>query len=328
MQIKAISTYLPEKKITNEELANQFNVPAEEIFKKTGVLVRCHTSIDINMQKMAEYAAIQLFDQVPDIRSQIDALILVGHGFSYKAPNTSAILQHLLQLPKKCYCIDLPHGCTGYIYGLSIAHSLIQSKITKNILLLTADTPSYGIRKDDLELLSIFGDSATATFITHSNTSSSFEKFIFYTDGSGYDKLIVERSGTINPADLEYYSDKNNPPHGIMKMDGTAIFLMSIKLVPNMIYETLEKNNLSINDIDYFVFHQANSFMLEVLRKKLKIPKEKFFNDIRYTGNTVSSSIPIALHQLIKENKLHRGMKLLLAGFGLGYTLGATVIEF
>jgi 3-oxoacyl-[acyl-carrier-protein] synthase-3 len=111
-------------------------------------------------------------------------------------------------------------------------------------------------------------------------------------------------------------------------MDGTAIFLMSIKRVPNLIYETLEKNNLRIEDIDYFIFHQANSFMLEVLRKKLKIPEDKFFNDIRYTGNTVSSSIPIALQQLIKENKLQRGMKLLLAGFGLGYTLGATVIEF
>lgn len=328
MQIKAISTYLPEKKITNEELAHQFNVSPEDIFKKTGVLVRCHTSLNINMQKMAEYTANQLFEQDPDIRSQIDALILVGHGFSYKAPNTSAIMQYTLKLSKKCFCIDLPHGCTGYIYGLSIAHSLIKSDIAKNILLLTADTPSYVIKKDDLELLSIFGDSATATFITNSNTSTSFEKFIFYTDGSGYDKLIVERSGTINPADLEYYSDKSNPPHGIMKMDGTAIFLMSIKRVPNLIYETLEKNNLQIEDIDYFIFHQANSFMLEVLRKKLKIPEDKFFNDIRYTGNTVSSSIPIALQQLIKENKLQRGMKLLLAGFGLGYTLGATVIEF
>jgi 3-oxoacyl-[acyl-carrier-protein] synthase-3 len=185
-------------------------------------------------------------------------------------------LQYTLKLSEKCFCIDLPHGCTGYIYGLSIAHSLIQSKIAKNILLLTADTPSYTIHKNDLELLSIFGDSATATFITNSNTSTPFEKFVFYTDGSGYDKLIVERSGQVNPPDFLYLQQYPNLPYGIMKMDGTAIFLMSIKRVPNLIYETLEKNNLRIEDIDYFIFHQANSFMLEVLRKKLKILKINF----------------------------------------------------
>lgn len=327
MQIKGISIYLPEKVITNEELARQFNVNPDEIYKKTGVLERRHTTLDFNMQKMAEQAAMKLFEQFPHLKKDIDAIILVGHGFSYKAPNTSAIIQHTLYLSNKCYCIDMPHGCTGYIYGLSVAKALLQSQIANHILLLTADTPSFVIRKDDMELLSIFGDSGTATYLTHSE-EVSFENFTFYTDGSGYDKLIVERSGAVNPTDLEYHSNPNNPPYGIMKMDGTAIFLMSMKQVPILIQETLEKNNLSIDQIDYFIFHQANSFMLEVLRKKLKIPKEKFFNDIRYTGNTVASSIPIALHQLIKENKIHRGMKLLLAGFGLGYTLGATVIEF
>ena len=326
MQIKAISIYLPEKIITNDELAQMFHLSAEDIFKKTGVLERRHTSLHFNMQKMAEAATQQLFDLYPDIQKTIDALLLVGHGFSYKAPNTSAIIQHNLQLPQTCYCLDIPHGCTGYIYGLSIAHALLQAQLAQNILLLTADTPSYVIHKKDAELLSIFGDSATASFIQAH--PSSFEKFVFYTDGSGFDKLIVERSGAINPPNLEYYLDPTNPPHGIMKMDGTAIFLMSIQRVPALITQTLEKNHLTLDDIDYFIFHQANTFMLEVLRKKLKIPQEKFFNDIRYTGNTVSSSIPVALHQLMQEHKLHRGMKLLLAGFGLGYTLGATVLEF
>ncbi len=328
MQIKAISVYLPEKIISNTKLAHQFNVSAEEIYTKTGVLERRHTTLDFNMQKMVESAANQLFQSYPDIQSKIDTIIIVGHGFSYKAPNTSAIIQYNLNLPEKCFCIDLPHGCTGYIYGLSLVHSLIQSNISQNILLLTGDTPSYVIHKNNLELISIFGDSGTASYITNSTENTPYEKFVFYTDGSGFDKLIVERSGTTNPANAEYYLDKSNPPQGNMKMDGTAIFLMSIKKVPTLINETLEKNQLQMNDIDYFIFHQANSFMLETLRKKIKIPKEKFFNDIRYTGNTVASSIPIALNQLIKENKIQKGMKILLAGFGLGYTLGATVIEF
>ncbi len=326
MQINGISIYLPEIIITNEELAQKFNIHPEDIFKKTGVIERRHTPLNFNMQQMAETAAKQLFYQYTDIKEKIDAIILVGHGFSYKAPNTSVIIQNNLNLSQNCYCIDVPHGCTGYIYGLSLSKALLEAGLVQHVLLLTGDTPSYVIRKTDVELLSIFSDSATATYLT--NKASVFEKFVFYTDGSGSDKLIVERSGTVYPADKEYFSDPNSPPWGDMKMNGTEIFLMSIKWVPSLIKETLEKNNLTIEDIDYFVFHQANSFMLEVLRKKIKIPKEKFFNHIKYVGNTVSSSIPIALYQLIQENKLQKGMKILLAGFGIGYTLGATVIEF
>ncbi len=325
MQIKEISIYLPPNIITNEQLARKFNVPEEDIYKKTGVLERRHTIYNFNMAEMAKVAATQLFEKLPEAKPLIDAVLLVGHGFSYKAPNTSVILQNQLGINTQCYCLDLPHGCSGYIYGLSVAKSLIETKLAKHVLLLTGDTPSYVIHPNNSELLSIFGDSGTATYITAA--ASNYEQFVFKTDGSGYEKLIVNNSGTINPANVEYLNGQN-PPNGLMTMDGTAIFLMSIKEVPALITQTLEKNNLTITDIDYFIFHQANSFMLEVLRKKLKIPSEKFFNDIKYTGNTVSSSIPIALHQLIKEKKINRGMKLLLAGFGIGYTLGATVIEF
>ncbi|GAB4205879.1 MAG: ketoacyl-ACP synthase III [Bacteroidia bacterium] len=325
MQIKGISVYLPPKILSNKELSQQFNTPEEDIFKKTGVIERRHTHPDFVMEDMAYESARQLLSQFPDYQNKIDALLLVGHGFSYKAPNTSAVLQHRLNLSENCYCLDIPHGCVGYIYGLSLAQSLLNNQLANNILLVTGDTPSFVIHKNDLELLSIFGDASTTTLISPSH--SNYEKFVFKTIGKEYNKLIVERSGTRERMDKTYF-EQENPPDGIMKMDGTAIFLMSIKEVPPLIYQTLEKNNLSINDIDYFVFHQANSFMLEVLRKKLKIPKEKFFNDIQHTGNTVSNTIPIALHQLIQEKKLQRGMKILLAGFGIGFMLGATVIEF
>lgn len=325
MQIKGISIYLPSIILTNKELSQRFNVSEEEIFKKTGVIQRRHTPLEFIMEDMAYESASHLLRQYPEYKNKIDALLLVGHDFSYVAPNTSPILQNRLGLPANCYCLDLPHGCAGYLYGLSVAHALIESRMASNILLITSDNPSYVIKKNDLELLSIFGDASTATLITPKNTN--YEKFIFKTDGNGYDKLIVERSGSRNRMDQSYF-EQDNPPDGIMKMDGTAVFLMTIKEVPLLIHQTLEKNNLNMDDIDFFVFHQANSFMLEILRKKLKIPKEKFFNDIRYTGNTVSNSIPIALHQLQKEQKIQRGMKILLAGFGIGWMLGATVIEF
>jgi 3-oxoacyl-[acyl-carrier-protein] synthase-3 len=326
MQINEISCYLPSNKITNKFLSEKFGISEEEIFKRTGVLERRHTHPDFVMEDMAFEAAKNLLDKNPELYSKIDGLLLIGHGFSYKAPNTSAILQHRLQLSNNCYCLDLPHGCSGYMYGLSVAHALLKANICSNILLITGDTPSYVIHQNDVELLSIFGDSATATWISKSNKNEDIQ-FVFKTDGSGFDKLIVDRSGSRNKIDIKYL-EETNLSYGIMKMDGTAIFLMSIKEVPSLIQQTLEKNKITLDEIDFVVFHQANSFMLEVLRKKLKIPIEKFFNDIQYTGNTVASSIPIALHQLINENKLKRNMKILLAGFGIGYTLGACVIEF
>ncbi|MFN6039656.1 MAG: 3-oxoacyl-ACP synthase III family protein, partial [Bacteroidota bacterium] len=188
----------------------------------------------------------------------------------------------------------------------------------------TSDTPSYVIDKNDMELLSLFGDSATATLIQSSNED---EKFIFGTDGSGYEQLIVRKSGTRFPASLDWI-EETGLIHGKMEMQSTEIFTFAIKIVPSLIQQILEKHSMNIEDVDYFVFHQANSFLLEVLRKKLKIQKEKFFNDIILTGNTVSSSIPIALHTAEKKGTLRRGMKVLIAGFGIGLTWGGTIIKY
>jgi 3-oxoacyl-[acyl-carrier-protein] synthase-3 len=272
---------------------------------------------------MAFESALQLINKDKSLKESIDVIILVGHGYDYKAPISAAILQDRLEIQNGCLTIDLPHGCSGYINGLMVAKGLLDSKIGTKILLLTGDTPSYAIKPNNSELLSIFGDSATATII-ESSTKIEHEKFVFGTDGSGVQNLMVKYSGCKEP-NIEI---NQTMIHGEMQMDGKEIFMFAMKRVPDLINQTLIKNQLSKEDIDYYVFHQANSFMLDVLRRKLKIEKEKFYNDISLTGNTVSSSIPIALKTLMIENKIKRGDKLLLAGFGLGYTWGATVLEF
>ena len=325
IKISAISYFLPETIVSNDDLSRKFGTSSSEIFKKTGVKERRRTLPDFLMSDMAFEAAQQVFDQYPDKKMNVDAILLVGHGFEYKAPVTSALLQHRLGLPTDCFVTDIPHGCTGYIYGLSLAKGLLHARIAKSVLLLTADTPSYVIDQNDEDLLSLFGDSATASIIESVNGIK--EEFIFGTNGSGADFLMVKKSGTRNPPKVEWIIE-SGLAYGKMEMKSTEIFTFALKTVPKLVKDILDKNQLDMEEIDFFVFHQANSFLLEVLRKKLKIPQERFFNDIIFTGNTVSSSIPIALKNAEKNGVLKRGMKVMLAGFGLGLTWGGTVITY
>ena len=324
IKISELAYFLPEKRITNEELSARFGNSPEDIFKRTGVRSRFHTTPEFVMSDMAAIAANKILEEKSELKNKIDAIVLVGHGYEYKAPVTSAILQDKLGLSQKLLAIDLPQGCSGYINGLGVSYSLLNTGIAKKILLMTADTPSYVIHPDNAELLAIFSDSGTASIIE--TVDEGFNGFVFGTDGRGADSLKVYRSGTRYPADAEYLS--NGKPNGQMEMKSTEIFLFAMRTVPALMREVLEKNNLEENDIDLYILHQANSFMLEVLRKKIKIPKEKFFNDIEEVGNTVSSSIPLALKKAEQQGRLKKGMKVLLAGFGIGYTWGATVITY
>ncbi len=307
-------------------LAGQYGLNAEDIFKKTGITERRRTTEDFIMSDMAQKAAEDLFSKNPSVKEKIDAIILVGHGYDYKAPITAALLQHKLGIKKNCLTIDLPHGCTGYINGLAVTNGLIEGGMCEHVLLLTGDTPSYVIAKDSSELNSIFSDSATASYISKGG-NDLYQKFIFGTDGAGAESLMVRRSSSRQPADVNYLNSEGRP-NGTMEMNSTEIFLFAIKTVPQLVKDTLEKNKITLDEIDYFVFHQANTFLLEVLRKKIKIPTEKFYNDITKTGNTVASTIPIALNDLIEKKVLKKDMTILLAGFGLGYTWGATVLKF
>ncbi len=325
--INNIAVYLPDGIVTNEELALKFEgLKPEDVFKRTGVKSRRRTTEDFIMSDMVFEAAEMLFNENPEARQKIDTIILVGHGYDYKAPITAAILQHRLQISKNALTIDLPHGCTGYINGLAVSKGLIDGGMSQQILLLTGDTPSFVIDKNNSELQSIFSDSGTASYLSK-NEVSDYEKFIFGTDGSGAESLMVRRSSSRSPADVNYINNGGRL-NGLMEMNGTEIFTFAMKVVPKLVQETLQKNNITLDEVDYVVFHQANSFMLDILRRKIKIPKEKFFNNIIETGNTVASTIPIALKSAYEQGLIKRGSTILLAGFGLGYTWGATVIKF
>jgi len=323
ISITHISTYLPQNVITNEQLAKEFNSSEEQIFKNTGIKQRYGSGPGEIPSDMAVKAAEQLFLNSEIDKKEIDFLIFCTEGFDHKGPSTSCLIQHRLGLGTHVGCIDLPYGCSGYVYGIGMANALLTSLMATKVLFLTADIPSKVSHKKDLELRSIFSDIGTATIITKSENE---QHFIFGTDGGGYNNLIVDNSATRNPQTEGNCID--GLPYGHMKMNSTEVFLFAVKRVPVLIDDILKKHDCSVDDIDLFVFHQASYFMLDVIRRKCKIPKEKFFVNIENFGNSVSSTIPVALYDAEQKGVLKKGMKVVLAGFGIGYSWGATIIKY
>ena len=323
IELKYISTYFPASVLTNETLSHDFpQTTADQIFKNTGILKRYVSAPNEIASDLGVNAAENLFSDYKINKETIDFLIFCSEGFDYIAPASSCIIQDRLGLSKGIGCIDLPYGCSGYIYGLGIANGLLAANMATNILFLTADIPTKVIHQDDLELRSIFSDISTANLIAKNNYN---QHFVFGTDGSGYKNLLVDNSGFRNPLNKESNKHLLN---GQMKMNSTEIFLFAVKAVPKLVNEVLEKYNYNLNDVDLFVFHQASYFMLEIIRKKIKVPKEKFFINIEGVGNSVSSSIPVALKEAEQKGILKRGMKVMVAGFGIGYSWGATIIKY
>jgi 3-oxoacyl-[acyl-carrier-protein] synthase-3 len=326
--IKAIAYYLPEKVVTNEQLVEEFpEWSVEKIAKKVGINERHIAAEDETAGDMAFKAAEKLIVENGIDKSTIDFVLLCTQSPDYFLPSTSCIIQHKLGLSTKCGAFDFNLGCSGYEYGLAIAKSLIVSGMAKNVLLLTAETYNKHIHPKDKGNRTIFGDGASASLISKEGFARIGE-FVLGTDGSGYDRLI-HKTGAMRYYERlnDFHEDENGNPLSSdhLFMDGKAIFDFTSDVVPPMIEETLQKNNLTSDDVDLYVFHQANKYMINYLRKLMEIDKNKFYVYMETVGNTVSSTIPIALCEAQKEDKLHGNV--VLAGFGVGLSYGAVVLE-
>ena len=329
--IKAISYYLPEFELNNAVIEKDFpEWSIDKIAEKTGINKRFITAKNETSGDMAIKAAQKLFEEHNIDKSTIDYLILCTQSPDYFLPTTACIIQDKLGLGTNVGAFDMNLGCSGYIYGLGLAKGLILSGQAKNILFITSETYSKFIHPKDKSNKTIFGDAAAATLISSENGFASIQNFEYGTDGRGAENLIVKNGGlrnykTQSEGKMDDYgnflSDDN------LYMNGQEIFLFTLAAVPKLIKNTLEKNQLEKDQIDLFILHQANKFMLDNLKKKAKIEDDKFYLHLENCGNTVSSTIPIALYHAQKENRLIAKNKVLLAGFGVGYSWGGTVIE-
>ena len=328
--ILGIEYALPKKILTNEELATLYvNWSAEKILNKTGIRSRHVTTNNETAADLAIVAAQKLIDKSVLPKEEIDFVLCVTQSPDYKLPTTACLIQDRLGLPKKTGAFDINLGCSGYIYGLAVAKSLVETGIANNVLLITAETYSKHINQLDKSTRTIFGDGAAATLIGHGGMEIG--SFDLGTDGSGKDFLIIPTGGARKACTPETAIEKetcgNVRSEDNLFMSGVDIFEFTIREVPASVKRILKKENLKKDAVDLFVFHQANQFMLDFLVKLMKLDKQKFYMNFADTGNTVSASIPIALKRAMDEDLVKPNQTILLCGFGVGLSWGSTVVR-
>ena len=329
--IKAISTFTSDKPfLTNTQLKEELPaIDIERIAKALGVNKRYIAGDEETASDMAYNAANKMFKEWNIDSQTIDFIIYATQSQDYFLPASACILQDRLNLPTSCGAFDFDLGCSGYTYGLAIAKSFIDSGLATNILLLTGDTISKYLHKEDKNRL-LFGDSATASLISN-NGFAEIGLSVYGTDGSGYDNIIVKNGASrhLQATGNEYIDNQDNIRRDDnFYMNGEQVFNFTIDRVPLLIEETLLKNQMDKEDIDYYLFHQPNKFMLNTIRKVCGISKEKFYINLENIGNTTSSSIPNGLKDCIDRDIIQKGQNVMVAGFGVGLSWSATILKF
>lgn len=326
--IRAIEYHLPEAVLSSEQLSQEFpDWPVKKIEDKTGIRTRHISGEGECSSDLGIAAARKLFASEAAKPEEIDYLLFCTQSPDYFLPTTACLVQDALGIPVHAGALDFNLGCSGFIYGLSLAKGLIETGQAANVLLITAETYSKFINPRDKSVRTLFGDAAAATLIrAEPGESDAIGPFVFGTDGRGARNLIVPTGGMRcrTPTGEEAQDkDGNWRSANDIYMNGAELFNFTMREVPDSINRLLQKTGTVIGDYDLFVFHQANSYMLNHLRKGLRIPEERFVVAMADCGNTVSSTIPIALKRAFQEGRLKSGHRVMLVGFGVGYSWGA-----
>jgi len=299
--IQEIGSYIPSNRISNYDLKDKFEMDDNFIENKIGVQ-RVSRMLDGEDTSVMCVKAFNNLEQKIDIeKGEIECLILITQNPDSNIPHTSAVLHGLLDLPENCACFGVSLGCSGFVYGLSIIESFMQRNGMKKGLLFTSDPYSKIIDPEDKNTQILFGDGATVSLITDTPVYIS-GKYNFGTVGKEFKNLIC--------TDNSLY------------MNGRGIFNFAARYVPKDIKQLLEKNELLIDDIDKFVFHQGSKYIIDTLIKRIGLEKEKVPFDIQDYGNTVSSSIPLIIEKEIKSNT----NKMVAIGFGVGLSWASTIL--
>lgn len=326
--IKKVTIGFPEQTISNDDLQREFPDSNFETFeKKVGVQKRRiaepgETALDLSVR-----AAEELLKG--EDRDSIDFILYCTQTPDFLLPGNAGLLQDRLNFGTQIGALDFNLGCSGYVYGLSIAKGLLATGAANRVLFITADTYSRIVHPKDRVNRSLFGDAATATLIERSG--DGIGQFRFGTDGSGCDKLYIRNGGMrfeAEPdAELFEFGTGNYTDNNHLLMNGLEVFGFTTRVVPEVVSSTLEANNCTIDEIDYFILHQANEYILRYLQKKLGIPDEKFYLNMKEVGNTSSSTIPIGLEESVQNGTLKKGHRVMLVGYGIGLSWGGVVIN-
>jgi len=299
--IKNIASYLPEKKVSNYAKKEKFDLDDDFIENKIGVKSQCVKEDDEKASDLCIKSFENLIKKMNIDKDTIDCCIVVTQNPDFNIPHTSAIVHGKLELSQECACFDISLGCSGYIYGLSNIISFMQSNGLKNGLLFTADPYSEIIDHDDKNTDLIFGDGSTVTYISE-NPLYTAKDFSFGTNGKAYKEILCD--------------DK-------LYMNGRAVFNFTATTIPKHIQKLLVKNDLEDSNIDKYILHQGSKYIVDTIRKRLKVNESKVPFDMYEYGNTVSSAVPIILEKELQYNY----KRLLLSAYGIGLSWGSTILE-
>lgn len=337
LQIVAIANALPSTVLTNAQLEAellQFQPDGgpdfQKVVEKTQILSRHVAPPDVTALDLALQAATSLRDHYPEDFAHVDYVIHCTQSPEYLLPTTACLLQTRLKMSENTGAIDVNLGCSGYVYCLSLADALLRAGHARKILLTTADTYTHYIHPRDVSNRVIFGDGAAATLLTM-NDDVSPSRFVHWTDGGSADHLIVRNGASRQPGLIGASGgdDEFSPPDPrCLYMNGFEVFRFGITKVPALMTRFCEQHHADVSQFDWFVPHQANAYMLSELNKRIKFPADRVVQHFQLIGNTVSASIPLAIEAYLRRGKIQSGERLLLAGFGVGFSaaIGDVVI--
>ncbi len=321
-KISRIEFSLPQGLESNHDLlVDNPDWDIEKIYAKTGVSRRYIAAAEQTAADLCVEAAQKLFESGQVSRSQIDTLLFCTQSPDYVLPTTACIIQDRLKLSTRTAAFDFNLGCSGFVYGLAIAGAMVDSHLSENALLLCGETYTKYIDVHDRTCRPIFSDAGSATLIQRSE-QPMIGPFELGTDGSGHCNLMVPNSGARFSAEGSQNGGRR------LKMDGPSVFMFTRSAVPETVRSLLAVAGMTLEEVDLFVFHQASKLVLDDLTKNLKLPVEKVVQDLETIGNTVSATIPIALRRAADAGRLTPGQRVLLVGFGVGYSWGSCLVRW
>jgi 3-oxoacyl-[acyl-carrier-protein] synthase-3 len=320
-----------------EENRDYSLISPEEIEKyiaATGV-VRRHCAIhdgSICTSDLCQKAAETLLPEINWSKDEIDLLIFVSHTTDYKLPATAIVLQDKMGLPTSCLAFDITLGCSGFLVGLGVMGNLMASGCFRKGLLMVGNTQSEYASPEDRSMKLLLGDAGTVTAIEYAPEGGDEINISYMSDGSGREFVILPDGGSRNPVNeksfiMEDYGNGIRRTRLHEKMVGDEVFSYGTFFIPRVYNEMAEKFNINPDEVDYLLLHQANKFLCEKLRKKLKFPPEKVPYNIQEFGNTSGATIPLLMVTNLKEELGARPLNMLAATIGVGFSLGVAQIK-
>jgi 3-oxoacyl-[acyl-carrier-protein] synthase-3 len=329
-RVLGISYHLPQTLETLEDLKREHpEWPLDKTFEESGIRARPIAPPDVTATDLGFEAARKLLQRELVPAEEIDFLLFCTQTPDYFFPSGACLLQERLGLRKHVGAVGMDLGCSGFVYGLALGKALIQSGMAHNVLVIVADTPSRTTHPKDRAMRVLFGDGGAAALVgAASGGPGRIGQFVMGTDGKGAPSLIIPAGGFRTPRSAETareYTDDAGSTRSADNtfMDGTAVFTFAITVVPRVVRELLRRSDLRPEDIDYYVYHQANKFMVEQVAQRSKVPPSKLALELEDVGNTSSASIPITIERYVERGEIVAGSRLALVGFGVGFSWAA-----